>query len=283
MHLNVCTGRRRKGFLSGFFGVFCLCLLVVTLAGCEGNVLEGISDDGSKEARIEEARIALDNTRYASAVSLLLALRSDFPNDPEVLQLLASAYSGMARLDIFNLLEAIDQLQDRKGDIDVVGQVLGDEEGVVRGEDISGLKDNLKNAIDALGEISSLTDDQKVQLGLISLTRAALTIADAIMEERVATQVELTEAGISELYSDVNVNPIDFDFLNPNDPDYVSGDTRLEDLSADIVNVGNAVVVIADADNDLSESFSEFQDAINPDGGDVTETEIENYVTSLIT
>ena len=84
MHSNVCTGRKHKGFLSGFFGLFCLCLLVVTLAGCEGNVLEGISDDSSKEARIEEARIELDNTRYSSAVSLLLALRSDFPNDPDV-------------------------------------------------------------------------------------------------------------------------------------------------------------------------------------------------------
>ncbi|NKE71597.1 hypothetical protein [Candidatus Manganitrophus noduliformans] len=78
--------------------------------GCGGkSVFESMADDGSDEAQLEKARIALDEGEFADAVEILADLcGTDYsaPScDPEVVSLYASAFSGRAGLDVFDLIQ----------------------------------------------------------------------------------------------------------------------------------------------------------------------------------
>lgn len=84
-------------------------------AGCGGkSVFESMADDGSDEAQLEKARIALDEGEFDDAVDILEELcGADLTAptcDPEVVSLYASAYAGRAGLAVFDLVkEAVDQ------------------------------------------------------------------------------------------------------------------------------------------------------------------------------
>jgi hypothetical protein len=282
MHSMGYRGRKWKWnrILSRFWPLFFLCLIVRVISGCDGNVMKDIADDDSYDARIEAALIALDDANYTQARSMLLILRDDFPDDPTVLQYLSSAYAGLAGLDTFDLLETIDQLSDRgqehEGDIDTIGLVLGDADGVISRTTIADDINNLNSAIESLEAINNPTDDHIVQLGLLSLARAALTIADVIAEDTGNSEVTLTEDGIAGLYE-------------TDTPDFTEEATteRLENIGEDIVRVGAAVVALdsmttAGSENDLSENFNGFQQELDPDDDDdITQQELEDYINGL--
>ncbi|MCL0096784.1 hypothetical protein M1N66_04175 [Thermodesulfovibrionales bacterium] len=198
----------------------CTILIIAAflLTGC-GNALEWAADDDSREARLETARMALDDGNYAEARHILYELNNRYPNDPEVSELLSNAYAGKAGLDTFALLETIDALDDegQAGNIDMVGLVLGDEKGTLTEDKISNKIGNLTSAIDALGRIQNLTYDQRIQRGLLSVSRAALTIAEIIMADirgagNIIEHIKLTEEGIRHLIRHLyfGIYPIDF-------------------------------------------------------------------------
>ena len=87
--------RKGKGFCMGICRLLCLCFAIFALTGCEGNIFEGLADDSSYEARLEEAMIALDDGDYAKARSILSDLNNDYPNDPTILQYLSKYVTGM--------------------------------------------------------------------------------------------------------------------------------------------------------------------------------------------
>ena len=278
-HSNICAGRNWKGLISGFWGLLFLFFVIFTLTGCDDSVFESIADDDSYEARIEEARIAIDDTNYAGARALLLALNADFPNTAEVLRLLANAYAGLAGLDTFNLLETIDLLDDQnnEGGIDMIGLVLGSADGVLTATEITNKLANFANAINALASISSPTDDERVQLGIMSLNHAALTIADIIIEDTGNTEVTLTDEGLDTLYP--AGTPPEFSTEATSE--------RLTSISQDIVTISDSVAAIdrvtgADVNNDISESLEGFQNDVDPDGDEsVTQSELESYIANL--
>ena len=76
-------------------------LVILAVMGCgdDNSILEGLADDGSREARIEESRIALDQGDYSRALEILLILRDKYPDDQMILQYLSNAYAGLAGLD----------------------------------------------------------------------------------------------------------------------------------------------------------------------------------------
>ena len=272
--------RKTKGLMWGVCGLLFVCFAALIIASCEENSLEWLGDDSSYEARLEEARIAIDDREYARARDLLLQLKAEYPGDPLILQYLSNAYAGLVGLDTFNLLITIDQLIDANetGNIDMVGTVLGGVSGVIFADDIDETLANLENAINALEEISNPTDDQTVQLGLLSLNHAAMTIADIVAENQSLTQVELTEEGLAEIYEGQVI-----DLSNEATSD------RLDSLSADMDNIGNAVESIANItgieagqENDLSESFDEFSQDVDPNADEsITQQELQNYLGSL--
>ncbi|MBI3804451.1 MAG: hypothetical protein HY282_11890 [Nitrospirae bacterium] len=78
--------------------------------GCGGkSVLENLGDDSTKEAKVEKARIALDDRDFATAIETLQELCGTSLTaptcDPEIVSLYASAYAGRAGLDVFDLIK----------------------------------------------------------------------------------------------------------------------------------------------------------------------------------
>jgi hypothetical protein len=165
----------------------------------------------------------------------------------------------------------------------MIGQILGDANGVLTANEIEEDLNNINAAIATLGAISEAnrTDDQTVQLGLFSLSRAVLTIADIIAEDTGEQSITLTEDGISALYPDPEANPAEFsDVLTIND-------SRLTTLSEDIQNINNSIDSITsisgeDSDNDLSENFGDFSDDIDTDGEEgISIADLEEFIDGL--
>jgi len=283
MKTNIYVKRKGKGSCIRLCGLLCLCFTIFALAGCEGNMFEGLADDSSYEARLEEAMIALDDQDYAKAKSILTELNADYPNDPTILQYLSNASAGLAGIDTFNILETIEEINEdpNAGSIDMIGKTLGDSDGALANDEIKDKIDNIDDAIDTLEAISNPTDDQIVQLGLLSLTRAILTIADMVADDTGSEKITLTEDGIGNFYPGATMP----DFADELEDE--EGNKRLDILSKDLDNIAKAIEAIKnisgqDSDNDLSENFGDFSDEIDTDGVDGISTEdLENFINGL--
>ncbi|TWI75397.1 hypothetical protein LZ24_00849 [Desulfobotulus alkaliphilus] len=98
----------------------------ILLSGC--NATEGLSDDNSKEARIEKGLMALDRGNYAEAEKVFENLVQSHPTDQQIRSYHASAIAGGAGMDVFNFMETLDYL-DKKGTdnndtIELIGRTL---------------------------------------------------------------------------------------------------------------------------------------------------------------
>jgi hypothetical protein len=249
--------------------------LACLLIGCDGNLLEGISDDNSYEAKLEEGLMALDDEDYNKAVELFTDLRSDYPSKQEVCVYLSNAYAGLTGIDTFSLLETIDDLQqtDDEGSIDMIGLLLGDAEGVINQLSVDSKMGLLALAQDAIATCIDNPDvDERVQTGLLGLGDAALIIANLVLADLDLTSVELTEEGLNELYDSLPV--IDTTDIS---------DENLDRLNNNLDDIMDAVVALeemlgADEENDLSESFYEFLVAVDPAGDGADRNDIAQYV-----
>jgi len=246
--------------------------------GCDDSVLEGLADDDSFEAKLEEARIALDKGEYSRAVELLEALDDANPGNATIQQYLSNAYAGLAGLDTFNLLTTIETLDEtsNSGSIDMMGLILGGSNGVLTAAQLRAKLVNLENAIHALEGISRPNDDHKVQLGLLAVAHIALTLGDIVLEDQGGTSVTLTEEGLDSQYGNQSADFSDVD----------SDTQNLSELTADLGYVADAVTVldnISNEGNDLSQDFSQFQSDIDNNGdGNLSETDLENYINNQI-
>jgi len=262
----------------------CLAVLVcLGLAGllisCDGNLFESISDDDSYEARLEEGLMALDDEDYDKAVELFLDLRSDYSSKEEVCVYLSNAYAGLTGIDTFSLLETIDELNDTEdeGSIDMIGLLLGDATGVIQLLEVTDKMDLLSLAKSAIDDcIDNPDTDERVQAGLLGLGNAALIIANLVLTDLGLDSVELTEEGLEDEYEG---EVISFDSTD-------ISDARLQQLNDSLDDIADAVVALedllgSDEENDLSESFDEFLNDLDPDDDGVSRFDIEQYIQNL--
>lgn len=261
--------RRISGRIALLFVI--MAVLSALFTGCGENALEGISDDDSYEANLEEARIALDHEQYQYAANLLEGM----PRTAAVLEYLSNAYSGLAGLDTFNLLTTIDRLNDEGNDngIDLIGQVLGDSNGNLTAAEVDEKLENFNRAIEAMEDIGNLNDDQTVQRGLLGMARATLTIADVIIaDDPNQDQITLKEENLESEYDNGGA-----DFS-----DVAGIDDALATLSEDIQSIDEAINAIdrtQDGTNDLRKDFSDFQGKLDGNcDNEVSLEELENYV-----
>jgi hypothetical protein len=280
---NLWKRKNRQAIILKICGLLFLCFAMFSITGCPGESLfNWYADDDSYEARIEEAIIALDDEDYSKALNILEDLEEDYPDDSLVLQYLSNACAGMAGIDTFNFLEVIDQLidKDQAGRIDMVGLVLGGHDARLSGEEIDTKIELLGDcAILKLLSIDDPNDNQIVQLGLVSLFHAALTIADIVMDDLpTIDSIVLTEEGLNSLYGPGNL--ADFSGIDITD--------RLDDLSDDIARIDESIYTILEMldldspeENDISESFNEFSQDIDPDGDGVSQDNLQNYINGL--
>lgn len=251
-----------------------ICLVAI---GCgDTNVFEGMADENSKEARTEEALMAMDDGNYDKAISILSSLVNSHPNDDTLMQYLSSAYAGSAGLDTLDMLKVIGVLDDAddSGSIDMIGLVLGDSNGVLTSEEVNDKLDQITTAIDIMNGIGTLNDDQEIQLGVLSVTHLSLTLASIIIEDQGEDEITLTEEGINALYEGT---PADFS-------DVDSQTLALDDIDQDLANITTAIdeiEALTDEDNDLAQDFEDFTEAINPGGGPISQGDLENYIDNL--
>ncbi|MGA1824226.1 MAG: hypothetical protein ACMUIP_06125 [bacterium] len=271
--------KRKKKHI--FLWLFFTGLVVSVLTGCGGNALEGIADDTSYVAQIEEARIALDQEDYARAHAILVALNSERPNDPLILRYLSNASAGLVGLNTFDLLETMSSLEESgsEGDIDMIGLTLGDDEGIITQEQIASKSEGIATAIELLEQIENPTDDEIVQEGVLSMNHAVLTIAQIITLDTDADTIELTEEGLNEIYPEGNADLSDVQ-ENP------TAQAALVELSQDITRIAESIdtietVYAEDSENDLSDNFSEFKAEIDPDDDNtITWDELQAYINT---
>ena len=263
--------------LSTFHFAIWICVFSSAFLGCGGNAFEGISDDNSFEARLETARMNIDDEEYQEAINILNDLREEQPDNEDVIKYLSNAYAGLAGLNTFDLLEVIDDLDDagNSGSIDMVGLVLGDSDGLLLADEVPEKLDNLNESIDQLNTIENPTDDQIVQMGLLSVSRIGMTLAKIIQSDTGNASLTLTEEGIQSEYD-----------TKPEFEDGDVSDEDLENLTNDIKNVGEAVAVMTESysyDNDLNEDFLEFKNDFDQNSDDTIDVqELENYIDSLL-
>ena len=101
---------------------FLVRILFLSLAGCDGNVFDSVSNDSSDAADIEAAQMALNDGNYQEAIDILEPGYDRANPDPEAARILASAHMGKAGIDLTNILEnAPDENEDS---FDVIASAL---------------------------------------------------------------------------------------------------------------------------------------------------------------
>ena len=161
-------------------------LLIVFLAGCSSDsVLQGIADDESRAALIEEAAIALDAGDYDTALRLLDPLYNEASPDPEVARIISSAYVGKAGIDMLNLIETADN--PSYSNFDYPSSAFTPLRGprYISGQTIDDFIASLEKAREPLialvdHGLSSLDDE--VRLGIISAVHLMLTVGNRVAE-----------------------------------------------------------------------------------------------------
>ena len=260
--------------LRGIIQLLMIFFIIFLFSGCGDNLFEGVSDDKSYEAKLEDAKIAIDDEEYAEARDILLKLKEDHPNNKEVLKYLSNAYAGLAGIDTFSLLEIIDELDENgnSGSIDMIGLVLGDAEGSISSEEVGESLANLEAALENLQLIENPDDDQIIQMGILGMSHMTLTIAEVVMDDLGLDDVELTEDGLSELYPDDSA-------------DFSDIEVPVESLSNDLGLINDAIDelnAISDSGNDLAEDFEEFQEDIDSDGnGQISDENLEDFINNF--
>ncbi len=259
-----------------FMLFFCITLILSVMTGCD--------DENSSEAKLFEAKEALNDGQWEEARLILLSLNTS----EEVLQYLSNTYAGEVGINTFDLLTTIDELDsenaesDESGSIDMIGKLIGDENNALSVEDITEKLATINSAIDNLNQISSLTgtdlnSDQAVQLGLASMTRTVLIMAELIAIETGEPEVTMTEEWITD-YRDTNGLVI-------SDATWTS-DTYGEMLIDDITNVGDSVSAIS-GENDIKDDFDEFKTEIDngiggtEDDNIISLSELNHYIDTM--
>ena len=218
--------------------------------------------------------MAMDDSHYQTAISILEDLVAEFPDDPLLWQYLSNAHSGSAGLDTLNLLQVLDDLEamDESGSIDMIGLVLGNDSGELTATEIADKLLDIDTAIDSLDNIANPDDDQSILRGLLGVTRIALIMGQIVSLDTGQDPIELTEDGISSLYGGT-----------PDFSQEVTGATE-DALSDDLAAIGAAVTILDQLSdtNDLSDDFDLFEADIDHDNDDNIDTEdLQNYVGAL--
>jgi len=255
-----------------------LCITLVfaslLLTGCGGNLFEGLADDGTKGAKMEAARIALDEGDYGKAVLLLEELcGTDTANltcDDTARADLASAYVARATgLDVLKLIEKAEEAAaGPTGSFTTVSTLLpiGEINNCVSDPGSCTIQGDLEKAIDILNGLlpdtvpSDPTPEQKnryLQLSVASAVDIAVTIG---------------------LVSD----GLDQETGLPNNPPSSIPIEYVTRVSDDINNIVLGLEGAGIPSTNLSEDINTIETSIDVNGDKVvSETELKDYINSL--
>lgn len=226
--------------------------------GCE-NIFEDMADDSTEEARLEEARMALDKGDYTTAVNIFLDLCGLSAADPTsgtptcdnaTISLLASAYMGRAGLDLIKIIDTAAQTGSTgpNGTFVEFSQLL-----------LAGNETDMHNALVILNNIPGKTPDQNLQM-------AVAAAADTLMIIMGVPGVNIDPATGLPTTVPVSAN---FDSAAQT----ITNNKNISLISAGIDGSG---IVNADLTNDIKTIQSNISGDV-----DVTSTELRTYLCSF--
>ena len=249
-------------------------VLCVVVCLCMGAF--GCDDTSSDAAKLEDARIAIDNGQYDRALDILSAM-----GGKEVLEVRASANAGKAGINTFDILGELDDASDTNG-FDIVGKMLGTGETntltLAQIKAKSGSMDLAKqNLLDSVGgHAERLDDDGKTQLAIFALTDTVLIVGDILFKTPdYNLQGEGAKITLTKEWLDANVKAIDSTYSHINPTPY------LPQLDKNIKHIGDAIPVLK-GDNDLAEEFTEFQNEIGGQDNAITAGELKTYLAEKL-
>lgn len=154
-------------------------LLFLLFYGCgDLNIFEGLADDNTQKARLEEAQIALDSGDFTKAVDILLDLcglsaanpASGIPTcDNDTRALLASAYMGRAGLDLIKIIDTAVNATGQQGTFTEFSTLFLDP-------NLS--QTDMHNAALLLSGIQGRTQQQNLQMAVAATADTVLIIRD---------------------------------------------------------------------------------------------------------
>lgn len=276
--------------------------LVFLLSICGCNALESLSDDSSDAARLEEARMALNDGNYQSAIDILGPGYDPLHPDPEAGRILASSYMGKAGFDLTYILE--NSGNSETSSFDVIASALSlditddplrpsSEQAVMEAEAATAryLSYTSANTFiicleEARGYLGNLVviygnEDDTVQLGMVSaahfILKTGLEAAD-LMD----TNVPINKAAYRAIFPEHDETGWNI-LLSSLAANIDSDDELVQALRDDLTDVDSAVAVLIarmGSDEEIADKFSDFLTKLL--GGGEIDTfdgqEIANYI-----
>ena len=275
-----------------WYVIFCSLIIGIFLflQGCgDTNLFEGMADDSSEAARLEQVKQDLNAGNFDNVIAYLeTKLLTDLTEQET--RYLASAYVGKAGFDALTLIEKITEEDDTGGDTEIFSFIadIFDEDAdgeILRSEVVNegdpnnplGKLDYIDSAIEVLDpDINSQSEDS-LQRGVYAAVHAVLTISLAVSDQYDGYSdpddpILLTDEDLQEVCGD----SVDLD-------DDVILQDRLDDLNRDLAIVQSTVNDLEtgddEEDNDVGLELDEFLTNIGYSEADpVTGDKLENYL-----
>jgi hypothetical protein len=242
---------------SGKRWVLAVILVLGFLGGACDNAFESLGDKGSRDAKLEEARIALDGGDFTTAVALLETLNNENPGDTEISRSLASAYSGRGGLNFFDLAARAQEAQNTGSAQDnTIGQLVSAFPHPVTDNNIS----DVSTAIAIMENISSSSGDPNdfYSLGLFYSAKAILMVLK---------DTDQSGDGIPDTFTPMALSDADAQTV------YGSLDNALTNFGA-----GKAGL---DGSSEILKSQSDLKSEIDAKAGTTIGDKLRNYLDSV--
>jgi hypothetical protein len=232
-------------------------VILLLLSACsQDSILEGISQDSSRDSKIEQARIDLDNSNYDQVISDLSTIYTTAALDPNVGQLLASAYMGKAGIDLTIFIA--NSNSSGLNPFDVVASMISSSNVTVDGEgkyiastlmpDMLGYITNAEETLQVMAEKDKAAPDDIIQLGIDSATHFIMFLGNATKYENMPINTAAYKATTLS-----GVGPKNFVVVT------TSG--GIPSYQQDLININNAVIAFSNAypkPNEMRDSLNNF-------------------------
>jgi hypothetical protein len=229
-------------------------VILLFLSACsQDSILEGISDDSSHGSKIEQARIDLDNSNYDQVISDLSAIYTTKALDPEVGQLLASAYMGKAGIDLTIFIS--NSNSSGLNPFDVVASMISSSNVTINenGEFIDGtLMPNIldyitkaKDALQLMVDKEKSTNDDTIQLGIASAVHFIMYTGNNTADALNLTLYKPKESEHVPGQVPVPINTAAYSYYHTTKDYYWSyvnpGSYYAPPIQEDLININNAI------------------------------------------
>jgi len=235
----------------------CGAVILLLLSACsQDSIFEGISQDSSKDTKIEQARIDLDSSKYDQVISDLSTIYTTAALDRNVGQLLASAYMGKAGIDL--TIFVANSTSSGINPFDILASMISSPEVTIEeGREyisstlmpsILGYIITADETLQVMAEKGKATPDDKIQLGFASATHFILFMGNA-------TKYDLMPINTAAYkYSNLSgVGPYNYVVVT------TSG--GIPSYQQDLMNINNAVIAFSKAypkPNEMKDRLNDF-------------------------